>query len=256
MIDSSEIPEKHEPCASTANEKPLTERELRNIRLEAIKRWQRVGIRLVLEGKVDPEEFANDNARTILVKETLLERAKSRQIKAKIAAETDSLTNLANRAAFDRRYKELINKKSLFGLLIVDVNGLKEINDNQGHKAGDTAIYQTGFTLNSGLRLLREEPDNDLVARYGGDEFVILLPNVVNAVNLENIANKLRSKFQSKDENAPPTISIGGGVYQGDMDPESFFNLVDAAQYQAKQAGRKGETRESRVVLMEHRKLK
>ena len=98
--------------------------------------------------------FARDNR-------SLVERLR-------VAADRDFLTNLLNARAFDRALAERLESGEPFGLLLGDMDGLKEINDNEGHSEGNDHLRQTGDLLKNALS------DTDLLARVGGDEFAVL----------------------------------------------------------------------------------
>lgn len=127
--------------------------------------------------------------------------------------QTDRLTGIANRECFTRRLDHLIRSRRLsdqgirFAVLFIDLNGFKQINDNFGHEAGDRALIEIAQRLTHCVR------DNDLVARYAGDEFVILLRDVDTPEACEPIRNNIDTSFAS------PLQSIGmpdaGGVHVG-----------------------------------------
>src|SRR6185503_7619557 len=103
---------------------------------------------------------------------------------------TDALTGLANRRAFDdelnRRFAEWQRRKTMFSLLILDVDHFKKFNDTHGHQAGDAVLTGVAATLRQTFR------EMDLVARYGGEEFAAILP-VTNLTEALRAAERARA---------------------------------------------------------------
>ncbi|MEM6388238.1 MAG: GGDEF domain-containing protein [Pseudomonadota bacterium] len=143
-------------------------------------------------------------------------------------AETDPLTGLYNRRGFDNRRKGIESA----ALLYIDIDKFKQINDGLGHAAGDELLQRTAKILLSATR------DHDVVARVGGDEFVILLPDIPQARALA-IAERLRSASARDLKHAfgHATISIGVAHLNGGR-LERALELADQACYAAKRAGR------------------
>ena len=159
-------------------------------------------------------------------------------------AETDGLTGLANRRAFDvaldRAWRRLQRTGRPLSLLMLDLDRFKILNDCCGHQAGDEALRRFGRVLSEAAH----RPD-DLAARYGGEEFALILPDADHAGALE-IAGMVRASLASAEIPHPGgingivTTSIGL-VTVGPNDVGSVERLVaraDAALYRAKQAGR------------------
>lgn len=215
-------------------------REIIKARIEGYEDWQKTLERQVQEGKITVDEERKKIGRAMVARELLAERYKGR-------AYRDPLTNLPNRRAFEEKYRSAINKNAPFGLLIVDIDHFKKVNDEYGHLAGDKVLIQTGLTLASNLREVRNEENFDVVARFGGEEFAILLPGLQKDSDLESVAERLRLSLSEnplsitvgkEGKIIPITISLGGGVYQ-EEGAEQFFRRVDKeALYQAKEQGR------------------
>ena len=151
----------------------------------------------------------------------------------------DPLTNVANRAEFDRCLAELSDqardKKIIFSLIIADIDNFKSINDTYGHQAGDEAIVTFAHILSEHSR------EGDLVARYGGEEFVLLCPNCDNAVaakRAEAIRQTLEQTTMSFLENRAITASFGVTEYQGGDSSDSVLARADRALLRAKDNGR------------------
>lgn len=156
---------------------------------------------------------------------------------------TDSLTGLANQRYFSKRLDEEIDRarrhnRSL-ALVVFDLDALKGINDQYGHQTGDAIIRGMGAILKSSIRAI------DIIARYGGDEFCVIMPEAdVNTCRrfMERLqARIVEAKFHP-NETQPEvtcTISQGGAVFPlHGKDPESLFRVADLALLKAKEQGR------------------
>jgi diguanylate cyclase (GGDEF)-like protein len=156
------------------------------------------------------------------------------------AATTDSLTGLLNRRAFhDRCHEEIVRARRYrqpLSLLILDLDGLKRINDEYGHQAGDEALRRVAWAIRDGLR------EADLGARVGGDEFAILAPNTDEAAALV-FGERLRRLVSDGNAGAAQrgtTISIGiasVGPWDRQTGELSLMRAADAALYRAKHEG-------------------
>ena len=144
----------------------------------------------------------------------------------------DSLTELWNRRAFDDRYQELTVAGVLHSptIVMIDVDNFKSINDGFGHNAGDRALTGVAQAILGELR-----PD-DFAARYGGDEFVVLLPDTRHD-EAAKIGERIRTKIESSMPDPPITVSIGVCVPEH-TDRRRALLDVDQALYSAKEHGR------------------
>ncbi len=154
----------------------------------------------------------------------------------------DSLTGLFNRRylidALERELHRSDRRKEAVSILIIDVDHFKHFNDNFGHGAGDAILRHLAEVLNDNTR--RE----DVVARFGGEEFVVLLPGTqlmeagVCAENLRQTASRMSILYEGRI--LPQlTVSIGISSYPGDgRDINTLINTADGALYRAKRAGR------------------
>lgn len=159
-------------------------------------------------------------------------------------ARTDELTGLKNRRAFDEGLIDLVQLMdrmcSALSLLLVDVDHFKRYNDHFGHLAGDELLKTLAELL------LRNSRDSDLVARYGGDEFVILLPGT-NAENAVWVGERIRLAVQDYPwQDKRSTISLGAAttIFESRMaeTPDSIgarlLLSADRALYRSKRTGR------------------
>jgi diguanylate cyclase (GGDEF)-like protein len=155
-------------------------------------------------------------------------------------AQTDGLTGLTNHRMFyemlEKELRRLQRYGGLISLIMVDVDGLKKINDTLGHRAGDMAIKTISRKITECIRNV------DTAARYGGDEFAVILPNtsladavVVAERMVQTVAN---TQINWENERLNLSISAGLGQYDGSFCPEDVTNHSDEALYAAKQSGR------------------
>ena len=159
----------------------------------------------------------------------------------KTSALTDPLTTLPNRRAFERGMAGLRPEGMTAGLLIADLDHFKVVNDTFGHAAGDHVLRQVALTLRAQTR------DRDLLARLGGEELAVLLPDT-DARRALDVAERLRKAIEDmaiawEGHTIRITASFGLSVAPGALPAESMFEQADAALYEAKSGGR------NRVVL-------
>jgi diguanylate cyclase (GGDEF)-like protein len=151
-------------------------------------------------------------------------------------ARTDPLTGLSSRRHFDEHYRREVARASRYGrpvsLALVDVDGLKAINDRHGHVAGDRVLEAVGA-------MLRDVRGGDIAARLGGDEFVVLMPET-SAAEAEAVARRIRERLRRLNHEGlfpfPVRVSIGIRQFtgfEGDLLAEA-----DAAMYAEKQGSR------------------
>lgn len=155
-------------------------------------------------------------------------------------SERDSLTELPNREAYDRRIgielERAMRYSRRFCLVVADVDYFKAINDSYGHLAGDKVLKVLAKTIRQRLRRA------DFIARYGGEEFVILLPETDAQAALtvmDDICSQIRNcPFRFKSERLKITVSFGIAEVNDTDDAESLFARADKAMYEAKEQGR------------------
>ena len=150
-------------------------------------------------------------------------------------AETDALTGLRNRGAFDERLAALIADPAGRPLVLVmlDLDGFKHFNDVNGHPAGDALLQETGRALVASVR------DGDLCFRYGGDEFALLLPRT-DAESARQIAERVRLAISALGSDGGRGVTASVGIGDAPRDAQTAEELVratDAALYRAKRLG-------------------
>jgi diguanylate cyclase (GGDEF)-like protein len=155
-------------------------------------------------------------------------------------ATTDGLTGLVNHKTFyEILEKELWRSRRYGGrisLIMVDIDNLKSINDAYGHRAGDKAIRKVSKRIKECIRQI------DTAARYGGDEFAVILLNtslddaIIVAQRMVDAVASSQATWQK--EQIPLSISVGLGQYDPDTTPEDITSRSDQALYTAKQAGK------------------
>jgi len=153
----------------------------------------------------------------------------------------DPLTSLPNRALFNDRLRQMITDAAWHGqqagLMMMDMDRFKAVNDTLGHPAGDELLRETAVRLSTCVRAY------DTVARLGGDEFAILLPEVRSGDDLGRIASKVLAVFQKPFQLAGKEVfiscSIGIALYPGDStEADDLLKYADSAMYFAKRSGR------------------
>jgi diguanylate cyclase (GGDEF)-like protein/PAS domain S-box-containing protein len=151
----------------------------------------------------------------------------------------DNLTDLANRAAFDEDLRDALahsaRRSDLVGVVFLDLDDFKPINDRLGHAAGDRALQLVADRLTSCVR------DEDTVARLGGDEFLILFRHLASRSDLAAAARKLVEAVAEPicigGEEIRLTASAGLAIHVVDEPPESLVTRADNAMYRAKHEG-------------------
>lgn len=154
-------------------------------------------------------------------------------------AATDKLTQTYNRVKFDEILEKsfILSKESkeFFGLIMLDIDHFKNINDNYGHNIGDNILIELSALVKKHIR------KDDILVRWGGEEFIIFIPNSTNNI-LKNISENLRYKIENynfKDlKGSKLTSSFGATLLRDDDTIESLINRVDTALYDSKHNGR------------------
>ncbi len=152
---------------------------------------------------------------------------------------TDKLTGVSNRLAFDERLEQELTRwkryKNPLSLVFWDIDHFKQINDQLGHKAGDKILQALGALLNKRLR------ESDFTARFGGEEFISLLPEELSAA--AKVADEIRAaiasfKFNYQGKRVPMSISCGVTQCREGDTASTLIERADHALYKAKEGGR------------------
>ena len=185
------------------------------------------------EGKIiGGVEVFEDNSNLLLILKELEQ--------AKHEAYVDGLTSVGNRRYCEMTLQtKLFEMKSFetpFGVVFLDIDNFKRFNDSHGHAAGDAVLAMLGKTVTNALRRL------DTIARWGGEEFVAILPNV-NADVLGEVAERIRvfverSFIMEGEEKLSVSMSLGATLARPDDTPESVIRRADSLMYRSKAAGR------------------
>jgi diguanylate cyclase (GGDEF)-like protein len=186
------------------------------------------------------EHAERELAQLRIVNARLMRELAALQLRAAEAlrlADRDGLTGLYNR----RRMLELLNdaiadaaqQRQFVGLLFVDLNGFKAVNDFYGHAAGDRILTTVATRISARVRTA------DIVCRYGGDEFVVVLPNLADARCLARVADAVRERvalpywIQGQEQHL--SAAIGESIYPRDgVDAETLLHRADQNMYRLK----------------------
>ena len=163
--------------------------------------------------------------------------------RTRMEARTDPLCKIGNRKAFNEHFNYKLSRftkqNDPFGLMIIDVDHFKRINDTFGHNSGDQVLVSIGQALKECVR------PEDFVARLGGDEFAIILDGL-NADNANLVGNRIRSTIELFDfsvgdaqgSTTVVTLSMGLAVILNGDDAHSLYERADQALYRSKELGR------------------
>ncbi len=173
------------------------------------------------------------------------------EMQARYLALHDSLTGLPNRRLLEDRFGQAIagatrHRKPL-ALLLLDVDGFKWVNDKLGHAIGDTLLVSMVQRLTAGIRV------GDTACRYGGDEFVLLLPEIDRPETAADVAAKIRVRlaipYFTSGYRIHISVSVGAAVYPADgRNYEELLHNADRAMYRSKSA-----VRETSILMPHHR---
>jgi diguanylate cyclase (GGDEF)-like protein len=191
-----------------------------------------------------PMTRSDEIGHLILAFNRLLLKLNDKQAELERIAHYDMLTGLPNRILlYDRLGQALAlarRNKTQIGLLYMDLDGFKVINDTLGHDAGDEALREVGSRF---ARIVRQA---DTLARIGGDEFVVLLSDLGEQANAEATANAVASKYIAAMKSpfliagtqCSLGISVGVALGNAESSLDSLLKAADRAMYQAKEGSR------------------
>jgi diguanylate cyclase (GGDEF)-like protein/PAS domain S-box-containing protein len=153
--------------------------------------------------------------------------------RTQLQASTDSLTGLINRRTLEQQLRDLVRREELFALIIADLDRFKQLNDRYGHEAGDRALRVFAQTAERVLR------DGDLIARWGGEEFMIALPGLDSAASLA-VVERIRESLRQAHSGGHPSFTSSFGITDSSAAEtlDELLRLADLGLYASKQAGR------------------
>ncbi|MGL4541976.1 MAG: diguanylate cyclase [Polymorphobacter sp.] len=180
----------------------------------------------------------------LLRRKRMIDRLSSEARSTQLLANTDAVTGLYNRRYLDVELAETVARARAGGqplvVLMLDIDAFKPVNDRFGHAAGDRALQAVAARLVASVR------GSDIVARYGGDELVVLMPDT-DLVTARRVAERLRETVEATPIDGPDartaairiTVSIGVAALDShDTDAAGLLSRADAALFVAKRAGR------------------
>jgi len=206
-----------------------------------------IGFRKVVSGLQRSRAEVNDLNKTLQVKiDAATKKLRDANTRLENLAKSDYLTELANRRHFEKTLNELLSKRDELSeplcIMLIDIDNFKDINDKYGHAAGDAVLVQIAPILEMNMR------PTDLVARYGGDEFVIQMScsAEVGLTRAREIRDYLQKyEFEWQGNKISTTVSIGllypdlqSQLSKNIIDIETLLQKADLAMYDAKKRGR------------------
>jgi diguanylate cyclase (GGDEF)-like protein/PAS domain S-box-containing protein len=215
--------------------------------LQNTSRWQGEGILKCVDNSTLPVLVSAtklscmnaENRYALLFRDISAQKAVKKRLKR--LAMYDSLTGLPNRSLFKQRLDNALSRDSqLFtAVMFIDLDHFKNINDTYGHPVGDQLLYQVAERLRTCVQA------KDTVARFGGDEFIVILCEVKNCQQIEKIAQRilttLSKPFELDSLQCFSSASIGIALAgNGSKDADRLISNADQAMYQAKKSGRDG----------------
>lgn len=211
--------------------------------------------KMIADASAGPGEINFADGRTMLLCEsrmpsggvvrTFTDLTEYRLAEQQIAymASHDEVTGLPNRSLFmdrlDVSLRQAAREKNRIAVLFIDLDGFKAVNDRLGHDAGDMILYQVA------VRLVARVRASDTVARYGGDEFTVILNQISNAQDVSRVAQsiveELTRPFTAKRETVMIGASVGIALYPEHAETaDALIRIADKAMYEVKHAGKRG----------------
>lgn len=210
----------------------------------------RNGLVLIMQCEAEIEELREGRVSCITGTMQDITQRKEQEMQIRALANYDTLTNLPNRRCFNERFADSISQAERRGwklaLLFIDLDRFKQVNDTQGHSAGDALLVEVAKRLLQSVRQKHAddvETAEDLVARFGGDEFAVLVNRVTDATQPQSVAKRilehLREPFIVNGVENYISGSVGISIYPDDgQDIETLVRNADAAMYSIKALGR------------------
>lgn len=196
-------------------------------------------LQLAFNRMADQHQYTHE--RIVRLNAELEKRVAQRTLQLRELASRDPLTSLYNRRYFnevlERCFSEALRYETELSCIMIDLDGFKNVNDDFGHPVGDELLVLTAATISSQLR------GADVAARFGGDEFIVLLPQTdadQGRVSAERIVERFNADVSERISQVRITMSLGiASLAAPDIqDAESLIRTADHALYEAKAAGR------------------
>ncbi|HJV42564.1 putative bifunctional diguanylate cyclase/phosphodiesterase [Caulobacter sp.] len=229
-------PDDRQQCADVIASRRIGEARVFEFRLnrdDGVETWIRAVGKVFVDKDGQPEKLVN------LFKDITDRRRQTEAIET--LAFKDPLTGLPNRALFQHRFQEAVTASEtlgeMFGLIMIDVDHFKDINDTLGHDAGDALLKRLAGMLQRAFR------SGDTVARLGGDEFAVILRGLHGEADMmrpiQTLQELLRRPIEHGGRSFTASASIGAALHgDPDADPEHMIKNADIALYRAKESGR------------------
>jgi diguanylate cyclase (GGDEF)-like protein len=203
----------------------------------------------LLKQTIKITRIGDSNQRKLLYANEQIEKQKEElgvaYKKLELVARTDPLTRLSNRRDFLEKFKHEVNRfergKSPFSVVVGDVDDFKQVNDRYGHDCGDYVLLTISNILRTNTRKL------DIIARWGGEEFILLLPGT-SLVGAVKVAEAIRGKIAVEPycymgHQLAVTMSFGVCQYEPELSLDECIKIADEAMYEGKHSGK------NRVVM-------
>jgi diguanylate cyclase (GGDEF)-like protein len=195
---------------------------------------------LIMVGSVRPRTFTPEERAFVQAVADVLDRAAAAHRAMEFwrhKAWHDPLTGLPNRARLESELLTMIKEEATVAVLVCDLDGLKEVNDRLGHRRGDELLIASAARIRAASR------QEDVVARTGGDEFVVVCPNVSLAearVVAERIRIAVAAPLPLGLNVVRTTVSVGVALSEAHSTADELVERADAAMYQSKERRRRG----------------
>ena len=197
-------------------EKEEKDQRGKNIELKGVKKGSE---KIDLSISLSPLRLKGKNQKIAVIRDITERRQKEKRIEQLLFQ--DSLTGLYNHRYFKEEMNRLDTERQLpIGLIMMDINGLKIINDTYGHQKGDQLLKKTSDILTDRLRA------EDIVSRWGGDEFAVLLPRT-GREKIEGIVRRIKQGAPETEEKIPISLAVGFAVKE--KPAENFSEVLDRA---------------------------
>ena len=179
---------------------------------------------------IDELGILSESINTAMIEYDSLAREKNENERK---AEKDQLTQLFNRHHLSKFFREFDKNELSYGIVILDLDFFKGINDTYGHQLGDTVLVKLATILQ------RETREKDIVARWGGEEFLIVILDATD-FTLFSVAQKIRKTLENTlfDQVGRVTASFGVATHQQGLTVQQIIKFADTALYRAKEEGR------------------